>query len=287
MVIVGGTGFIGQALCTYFAEQNTPVSIISRQLPKYPIKGVTQLSYEKAFKTEGVFENAVVINLAGASITGYLWTHRYKDTLLNSRVHTTRKLVDHFKTLKQPPQCLINASAVGIYDVTPGHDFLAKVCQAWEAQAQKAEALDIPTYRLRLGIVLGLEGGLLKLFYSFFKLGLGFYPGPGTQGFSWIALEDVCRSIDFLIQKSPPSGAFTLTAPNPTNMNDFTKLFAQTYDFKRRMAIPEKLLRAFVGETADAMCRGVHVYPNELLSLGYEFKCPTLDQALGGRSSEM
>ncbi|MBW2087184.1 MAG: TIGR01777 family oxidoreductase, partial [Deltaproteobacteria bacterium] len=211
--ITGGTGFIGQALLKRLLEAGHEISLLTRSARgrehlKDKVRLIEGDPSRPGLWQEEVVRAEAVINLAGASIFSR-WSKRVKRKLLESRVLTTRRLVEAMASSKDGPQVLLSASAVGYYgfqgdeeideSVTHGDDFLAQTCQAWEAEALKAKEAGIRVALMRFGIVLGQEGGALKLMLPLFRIGLGGRLGKGSQWFSWIHRADLVEAIVFIL----------------------------------------------------------------------------------------
>jgi uncharacterized protein (TIGR01777 family) len=277
IAISGSGGFIGKHLTAYFQTKRNDVRSISRINAKTSVtEVVSQLS--------GV---DVIINLAGAPIIGR-WTKRYKKTLLNSRIITTRKIVEAISLMEKKPHVLISASAIGIYspvgkqtesDFQIADDYLGQICVAWEQEAKKA----VPFIRVaiaRFGIVLGKEGGMLKRLLPLFRLSLGGRIASGRQGFSWIHVYDVIHAMEFIIENPALSGEFNFTAPNVVDNNKFTEILAKMVRKRALLAVPSFALKLLFGEGAIAVTGGQFALPRHLADEGFQFSYPDLKGAL-------
>lgn len=232
----------------------------------------------------------VVINLAGASIFTH-WTRKTRQLILDSRVFTTRNLVDALLAAGEKP-LLLSASAVGYYggreddrildeSTPPGTDFLGEVGVKWEAEAMRAEKGGVRVVLCRLGIVLGKDGGALPRMIPAFSNYAGSALGSGKQWFSWIHEEDVCRIFFFAMENEALSGPINCTAPYPVTNEEFTRTFAKVLHKPLILpAVPRFLLRAILGEFADVILKGQRAYPARLLEAGFQFRFPTLREAL-------
>jgi len=194
-----------------------------------------------------------VVNLAGASVAGKRWTASYKKEILDSRVLTTRALVESIERAARKPRALVNASAVGYYgargdelvdeSTPPGSDFLATVVTAWEAEARKASVRSV---QLRTGVVLSQKGGALDKMVAPFKAFAGGPIGSGKQWLPWIHLEDEVAAILFCIDEDL-EGPVNLTAPEPATMNDFAKALGRALHRPSWARVPAAALRLAVG----------------------------------------
>lgn len=277
IAISGANGFIGKQLTAYFQAKGNDVRSISRIHAGTPAEEIVR-------QFSGV---DVVINLAGAPIIGR-WTKSYKKTLLDSRVNTTRKIVEAISLMEKKPQLLISASAVGIYspkgeqtesNYKIADDYLAQICSAWEKEAKKA----VPFTRVaitRFGIVLSKNGGALKRMLPLFRLGLGGKIGTGKQGFSWIHIYDVIHAMQHIIENENLTGEFNLTAPNIVNNIKFTKVLAKMLRKPAYIAVPSFALKLLFGEGAIAVTGGQFALPEHLTNEGFHFSYPDLKSAL-------
>ncbi len=275
-VITGGTGFVGSNLISFLEESSHNATSVTRKDFNDPDLLAKKLS-----------GSDVVVNLAGAPILGR-WTNRYLTKLRESRVGTTRTLVTALEKADPRPGVLISASAVGLYpdfrqqtesSFTVKHDFLATLCEDWEAAAREAAPLHIRTAILRLGVVLGNGGGMIKKIRTPFLLGLGGRIASGKQGFSWIHLEDLCRLVFFVATKGG-SGVYNAVSLNPVDNNRFTRTLARALHRPAVLPVPEFALKLLFGKGARILTSGQIVMPERALQEGFTFHFPTLKDAL-------
>ncbi len=277
IAVSGAGGFIGKQLRLFFESKGNEVIAVSRMNENTPVNEVVR-------QLSGV---DVVINLAGAPVIGR-WTKAYKKKLFDSRISTTRKIVEAIGLLDQKPQLLISASAIGIYSQEGEHtesnfhvadDYLGEICLAWESEAKKAT----PFTRVaitRFGIVLGKEGGALKRMLPLFKIGLGGKIASGRQGFSWIHVRDVVNAMHFIINNKNAAGEFNFTAPDVVDNNRFTNVLAGKLGKPAVFAVPSFALKLAFGEGSIAVAGGQFAKPQHLLEAGYKFDYPELSKAL-------
>jgi uncharacterized protein (TIGR01777 family) len=232
-----------------------------------------------------------VVNLAGASIAGEQWSDERKALIRSSRVHITRELVCSLEKLDAPPKIFVSASAIGYYgnrgdevlteESKPGDDFLARVCQEWEAEAVKAETLRIRTVRARFGVILAKNGGALPQMMRPFKFGAGGRIGSGEQWMSWITLQDVVAFIRHALENRAISGAVNVVAPNPVRNADFARSLGRAMHRPAALPAPAFALQFMLGEMAEALLlASQRVLPARLGQLGYRFQHPDLPKAL-------
>jgi hypothetical protein len=295
VLVSGATGFIGRALCATLKERGLAFTAFSRRpdRAKSLLPGVKE-AYRWRPKLEPAPPAALqgagaVVHLAGESVAGR-WNKDKKRNIHESRVVGTRHLVEGIGEAKSKPQVLVCASAVGYYgsrgdeelteDSAPGGDFLAEVCQAWEAEARRAEAHGVRVVMLRTGMVLGRGGGALQQMLIPFKLGLGGPVGTGQQWVPWVSLDDVIGIVLHALESANVKGPVNTTAPNPVRNREFTKTLAQVLRRPAFLPAPAIGLRLLLGEFADVLLSSQRVIPKRLQETGYRFRHPTLEEAL-------
>jgi uncharacterized protein (TIGR01777 family) len=232
-------------------------------------------------------------------VFGRPWTDARKVTLVRSRIDTTRALVDWVADLAAKPRALVSASAVGIYGAhqgdrvlteaaAAGSDFPAMLCAAWENEARRAEQFGLRVCRLRMGLVLGRSGGMLRPMLRVFKLGLGGRFGSGRQWMSWIHLDDLLALIIRAVDDPTFSGVVNAVAPQPVTNTDFTRTLAATLHRPAFLHTPAFTLRSALGEMAALLLDGHRVKPERADQLGFQFRYRALGAALAdiaGRTS--
>ena len=294
LIVAGGTGFIGSALCQRLLERGHSLTLLTRARSSQTIspnpKWITWDPSSGGNREDMVDGADGVINLAGEPIAARRWTEAQKEKIRSSRIHTTRALVAAIAKAGEKPPFLINSSAVGYYGARgdeaiterdgPGGDFLARVCIDWEEEAQRAEGYGVRVIRLRTGVVLGKGGGALAKMVPPFKFFVGGPLGSGRQWMSWIHIEDEVGLILFLMEKPDARGAVNATAPNPVTMKDFCKTLGSVLRRPSWAPVPAFALRLMLGEMAEMLLTGQRVLPEVALSLGYKFRYPTLSEAL-------
>ncbi|PHS72974.1 MAG: TIGR01777 family protein [Cycloclasticus sp.] len=290
ILITGGTGFIGSTLCKRLLDNNNDIVVLSRRADaiEKPLRGINTFD---ELKSDVTFE--VVINLAGEPIADKRWSDQQKQRILNSRLDTTKKLVEYLKTTQHKPKLLISGSAIGFYGVGETNDqlvdentggdnsFSSHLCQQWEAAALQAQVLGIRTCLLRTGIVLGGGGGALNKMLPPFKFGLGGKIGTGEQWMSWIHLDDLIGIILYCIEHENLNGAVNGTSPKPVTNQVFTKTLGKVLKRPTCLAMPKFVIKLLMGQMGEELLlTGKRVLPAKILSAGYAFKYQTLETAL-------
>jgi uncharacterized protein len=228
-----------------------------------------------------------VINLAGEPVA-QRWTEAARDKILRSRVEGTRALVAGMRA--QPPQVLISASAVGYYgsrgdeilteSTPPADDFLGRVAAAWEQEAQAAESLGVRVARIRIGVVLGQNGGALSKMLLPFRLGVGGRLGNGKQWTSWIHIEDLVALIVFLMKESTVRGVFNATSPFPVTNREFTRALAEAVHRPAIIPVPAFALKLMFGEMSQVLLASQRAIPDAAQRAGFVFEHPDIFAAL-------
>jgi len=291
VLITGGTGLIGQALCSALPAAGHQVTVLSRFPQTVHRKcgpDVSIFSDISQWTEDTVFD--AVINLAVAPIVDVPWTSARRKMLWDSRVTLTEKLVEKITASRTKPAVLLSGSAIGFYGDCgdepiveshgTGSDFAAQLCAAWEAAARRATAAGVRVCLLRTGVVLSASGGFLGRMLLPFKLGLGSRLGNGRQWLSWVHIDDFVAATMLLLDNDEASGAFNMTATQPVTNHDFTQKLAAAMDRPAFLAAPSWAIKAIFGARSLLLLGGQRVLPEKLQSLGYRFKYASVDQAL-------
>lgn len=291
VLVTGGTGFIGRALCRALAGYDANLYVLSRQkhIADMPIRCQLIQSLDEIPQEHQV---DVVINLSGETIA-QRWTECAKKRIVDSRVGLTEKLVAWMLKRKDKPRVFISGSAIGIYGTDPQKEFTEKeplgasesfsqdLCARWEAAASVAETAGIRTILMRTGVVLGKGGGTLQKLWLLFSLGLGGRIANGKQWFSWIHLEDIVQMMIWAACNETIRGTLNGTAPSPVSNADFTRAFGRALGRPALFPVPAFVLRTGFGQMADElMIQGQKVIPEKAQNSGFVFKYPEIDKAL-------
>jgi uncharacterized protein len=293
--LVGATGFLGKYLCRVLPEEGHILTALVRpgsNLENFgrSVNIVTGNPAQEGDWQESLAEHDTVINLAGTSIF-QRWTKKIKNEILESRVLSTKNIVNALKGIQGREECLLNASGVGYYgfhgneivdELHPhGDTFLASVAEAWESAARMAEETGVRVVQCRFGIILGRNGGAFRHMLPLFRHRLGATWGTGEQWFSWIHEQDAARIIFFLLKHKGIRGPVNFTSPNPVTNLQMTETFNRLLNKKpcvRRL--PEWFFRLTLGEFAEVFLEGQRVLPQALLQKGFTFRFPALNEAI-------
>jgi len=309
ILIGGGTGFIGSALTAALLARGDRVTVVSRQA------GLGRVTWDQ-LRRKGLPHCDVAINLAGQHILNPTrrWGPGYRDEVIRSRIDTTRILVDAINAAAAPPELFISTAGKCFYgtrddvedgaypeldeDSAPmGMDFPAELVALWEGAADHLDTSRTRRVHLRIGIVLGAverksrlgklwrigsARGLLPLVRLPFCLGFGAVLGTGRQPFPWIHIDDMVGIVLRTIDRDEAEGRYNCVAPDIVSNRDFTLALARRLRRPIVWSVPDRLVRAVVGaERASILLEGQRVRPKRTLEMGYRFRFPDIDSALG------
>ncbi|HVY81988.1 MAG TPA: TIGR01777 family oxidoreductase [Steroidobacteraceae bacterium] len=291
VLISGATGFIGGHLVRRLVAHGDTVLVYTRDADRAldrfgpHVHVVTQLD-----AIEPTARIDAIVNLAGERILGFPWTRSRRQTLIDSRVKTTRALVELAARLERAPRVFVSASAIGFYGIRgeqrldeqspPQPIFQSVLCQQWEEAALAAEAIGARVVRLRIGLVLGRDGGALPSLALPVRLGLGAVLGSGKQWVSWIHIDDLTRLIEFALDRPAVRGAVNAVAPSPATHRQVQHTIARALRRPMWLRVPALVVRVALGEMAQLLVDGQRVVPRRALALGFVFRHPDLRAAL-------
>jgi len=295
VLITGGAGFIGRELAASLAGDGHNAVLLSRsaaQVTGLPA-GVCAERWDgrTAEGWSSLADGAdAIVNLAGENIGAGRWTTERKGRIRQSRLNAGRAVVETVTRVTRKPRVVIQASAVGYYgphgpeqipEETPaGQDFLAQVCQDWEASTVPVEALGVRRAVIRTGVALSKRGGALPRMMLPFRFFVGGRLGNGRQWVPWIHMRDEVRAIRFLIENESSSGAFNLTAPHPVTNAEFAHTLGRQLGRPSFMPAPAFALRTLFGEMATILLDGQRAVPQRLVQVGFDFEFPEVGPAL-------
>jgi uncharacterized protein (TIGR01777 family) len=284
VAVTGSSGLIGSALVGQLRAEGYQVKKIVRR----PVRNNDEVFWNPSvgeIDLAPLSQVDAIIHLAGVGVGDKRWSAAYKSEILNSRLLGTTTIATAAKTLGVKK--FISASAIGYYGETGnrsvsesdrgGEDFLSVVCREWEAAADLA--IDIPTIKLRTGLVLDPTGGALGRMMPIFKFGLGGKLGNGKQWWSWITLHDEIRAIIFLLN-SKITGPVNLTSPNPVTNQEFTAALARALNRPAIFPAPAFALRTALGGFSSEILGSKKIVPKVLTDAGFEFDYPHISAAL-------
>jgi hypothetical protein len=293
--VAGGTGFVGTYLTRRLSESGHEILVLTRSprrsQGKLPWAALIEGDPKKPGPwQEKASQSDAVINLAGTSIFT-LWTGSARKSILDSRILTTRNIVEAFSG-SGAGKILLNASAVGYYgsrlDDTefdeqspPGDEFMSEIFVKWEDVANSAAQSGVRVALCRFGVILGRDGGALSKMVPAFRRFLGGAMGSGRQWFPWIHEEDLFRVFSFALENSHISGPINCVSPNPVRNAEFAKTLAAVLGRPIFLPpVPAFVLSTVLGEFSNVLIKGQRVVPKKLLDNGFSFRFPTLRQAL-------
>lgn len=292
IIVTGSSGLLGSALARALRAEGTRVVSLVRRAPQGPDESFWNPA--RGLLDPAVLRGAAaVVHLAGAGIGDRRWNDDVRREVVRSRVEGTRTLVRALTESAARPPALLSASAIGFYGDTgdrevdetspPGEGFLARdVVVPWEAETVPAEEAGMRVARLRTGLVLSTDGGMLPRILPIFKLGLGAPLGSGRQYWSWISIDDWVLAVRRVLEDPGISGPVNLTAPEPVTNAEFTReLGRAVHRPVMPLAVPGFVLRTAIGGFAEeGVLTGQRVLPRRLLEAGHTFRHMRLGDAL-------
>jgi uncharacterized protein len=293
VLLTGSSGLIGTSLVRSLSQNRISTITLHRRRTGGAQEFWDPYAPTPVTRPEALEGITAAVHLSGANLARRRWTSAYKAKIAASRVTPTHALANLLAGLRPKPEVLVCASAIGIYGdrgdeelseaSRPGNGFLPELCVAWEEAARPAEDAGIRVVHLRFGVVLSHRGGALKQMLPVFRAGLGGRLGTGRQWISWIALPDVTRVVEFVLQTKSVSGPVNVVAPHPVTNLEFTRSLAGALRRPAWLAVPAFALRLAFGEMAEAtILQSERVVPARLSTAGFDFEYPELDGALRG-----
>ena len=286
IIITGGSGLIGRALVDSLAKDGYELIVLSRNpaAVKNLPKGARAEKWDgQSAQGWGQLADGAgaIVNLAGATISEK-WSEARKKEIRDSRVNAGKAIVAAVKAAKQKPGVVVQSSAVGYYGprgseeiteaASAGNDFLAKVCQEWEASTAELDSLGIRRPIIRTGVVLDLHGGALPKMVMPVKMFVGGPIGSGQQYFPWIHLKDEVAAIRFVIDNQNANGVYNLSAPQPLTNKEFTQAIGKVLGRPTLMPVPAFAMKTMFGEMSTLLLDGQRQIPARLMKEGFKFQ---------------
>ena len=289
VVIAGASGLVGRQLAPALRAAGLDVRRLVRRAASAP----DEISWDPArgrLDAQALAGTDGVINLAGRSLLGR-WSAGVKADIVNSRVQTTRLLVDAIAGMPARPTVLVSTSAVGYYGhrgdevltetSSAGTGFLAELTKVWEGEARRAVDLGVRVVCPRFGLVLARSGGALGPMIPLFRVGLGGPIGTGRHWWSWIHIDDVVAAIIAALTTSALEGPVNLVGPSPVTNRDFARTLGSVLNRPAILPAPAFAVRFVLGEVADEMIlSSQRVLPARLQAQGFVFRWQELSAAL-------
>lgn len=292
ILITGGTGFVGSNLAKSLVHAGHQVIAVGRSEPRQRpdndsydfITADTTLSGPWQ---EELADADAVVNLAGATIFKR-WTEKYKKQIYDSRILTTRNVVDALPSDTNLVLC--SASGAGYYgsrgddilneDEGAGRDYLASVSVDWEREALLASAKGARVAVMRFGVILGQGGGAMAKLIPAFKMFVGGPLGDGKQWFPWMHLDDLMAAIKFVLEHQAISGPLNFCAPIPVRNIDLARILGKVLGRPSFMPAPAFMIRLAMGEFGDVFLGSQRTVPGKLLDHGFDFQYPEIEGAI-------
>lgn len=292
IIITGGTGFLGSELIKDLIAQNYNCVVFTRNPNKYQnTESVEYVEWipESNYLAKHISGAKAIINLAGAPIAGKRWTKSYKKEIIDSRVETTKALVEAVNQCSNKPQKFLSSSASGYFgdrgdeiltdESEPGKNFLAEVCIKWE-QATENLSKNVDLIIFRTGIVLDPDNGALEQLLKPIKMYLGGSLGTGNQYFPWIHVADWKRFLIFALSNNGLGQKNNLCAPNPVTNNVLTKTIGKVYKRPTMFKVPAIVLRIVLGEAASMILDSTRMEPKNIQEANFKFEYELIEEAI-------
>ena len=292
VIITGGTGFLGTSLIIDLVNEGYKCIVFTRSPNQF--KNTESIEYvewipEPSYLSQYISGSKAVINLAGAPIAGKRWTPEYKKMIIDSRVDTTKALVEAVNQCTVKPEKFLSSSASGYFgdrgdevltdESAPGNNFLAEVCIKWEAATEELSK-KVELIIFRTGIVLHPDNGALEQILKPMKWYVGGSLGKGNQYFSWIHVADWKRFLIFALLKNGIGQKNNLSAPNPVTNNVLTKAIGKVYKRPTLFRVPSFILKLVLGESASMVLDSQRMIPENILKANFRFEYELIEEAL-------
>lgn len=295
ILVTGGTGFLGKGLVKLLLNKGYHINLLIRNEPEgieNPNLRTFKWDVYKGEIDQDCIENVdAIIHLAGEEIAAKRWTDERKRQIVESRTQSIRMIYDLLRKTKNQVNHIISASAVGYYgdrgneflteESFPAKDFLAETCIAWEAAVDEGHKLGLRIVKLRSGIILDKDGGVLPQMDKPIRFGLGIIPGSGQQWVSWIHYMDALNAYLYVLENENLKGVYNMVAPGTVTLEEMTRRLANALD-KSPLFVhtPKFALKIAMGEMSLMVLESTKVSSEKLSESGFTFKYPVLAEAL-------
>jgi len=296
VLISGGSGLIGSALCRFLLTSGYSVIVLTRNPKKKPVQspGIRYAGWDPAKKIipSGVFAEAkYVINLAGEGVVDKAWTEKRKREIRESRILSSELIVEGIKANPDRIESVVSASAIGWYRSNPSvpavetdpsdPGFLGETCRLWEDAILPVNELGKKLVILRTGIVLSRDGGAFPEFARPVRFGIAPILGSGKQIISWIHIEDLCRLYLEALVNPALTGIYNAVSPYPENNRDFIMALAKKMKgrFFIPISVPTFLMRWIMGDRSEEVLKSSNISQAKLSGEGFQFIYPSIDAA--------
>lgn len=306
IIITGATGSIGRNLVQHLIARGDEVIVFTRNPENARNKIVNAGRYVKWQYENPVAPSSLhyagtswmhelngvdaVVHLAGANLGAKRWNDEYKKLAYDSRIISTRNLVEAIKQTDQKPKTFICSSAVGIYgsrydevlaeSSSLGDDFMAHICKDWEKEAEKVEQYGVRRVSVRTGLVMQKDEGVLKKMLMPFKLFIGGPLGSGRQWFPWIHIDDIVGIYLNAIDDENISGAVNGASPGIVTMKEFSKTLGKVLRRPSLFPVPKFAMKIAAGELGEYAVMSQRTSVEKIKKAGYKFKFENLEGAL-------
>jgi len=293
VLITGGTGLIGRQLTRKLKEKGYNVLLLSRKSsPGNGHSGYNWNPDKNEVENEVIERSDYIIHLAGAGIGDKRWTKKRKELILSSRIKTCELLFKKVQESGTKLKAFISASGIGWYGAEtsekifsetdpPAGDFIGDVCRQWEQSADRFQESGIRTVKIRTGIVLARKGGALGRMTLTVRPGLGSALGSGRQYNPWIHIDDLCNIYLRAIEDKSMAGSWNAVAPEHITNREFMRKLAKVLEKPFFFpAVPSFAIKLLFGNMSEILLKGSRVSAGKILSAGYNFEFPDLENAL-------
>jgi hypothetical protein len=298
VLITGGTGLVGKSLTQHLLNNQYKVIILSRSVQNNQANA--NLSYalwdvkKQQIDIAAIKAADYIVHLAGAGVVDKKWTDAYKKEIIDSRIESSKLLLDAVKNNENKVKAIVSASAIGWYgaDAVPvkpfietdeaDDSFLGLACKLWEDSVSAFSSLGKRVVKIRIGIVMSNDGGALAEFKKPVKLGVASILGSGKQMVSWIHIDDLCRAFIAGIENDKMDGSYNAVAPLPVSNKTLSVTLAKAMNgnFYIPLHVPEFVLKIMMGDRSIEVLKSATVSCEKLLKTGFTFQYNSIEETI-------